>query len=178
MKSKDILLLLKLVALEQSVNAESSEHYSVRGLEGSTGISKSELSQALKRCIDVGLVARHHRTGLPRVNRRALLGFLREGVKYVFPTSLGPVARGIPTGFAAPGLTGRLMSAGDLIPVWPDAKASHMGQAVEPLSPTVPQAAVQDPRLYQMLALVDAIRLGNARESSVAVQQLEELLAE
>lgn len=176
MKSKDILLLLKLVSLEESPNADSVEHYSVRGLEAATGISKSELSQAVNRCINVRLAVRHHRTGLPRVNRRGLLGFLREGVQYVFPASLGPVTRGMPTAFAAPGLKGKVMSAGDLIPVWPDANAHEMGQSVEPIYKSAPQAAAQDPQLYEMLALVDAIRLGGAREASVAAERLEEVL--
>ena len=178
MKSKDILLLLKLVSLEQSPSAASKEHYSVRGLEASTGISKSELSHALNRCVKVGLVARHHRTDLLQVNRRALLGLLREGVKYVFPASLGAVVRGMPTAFAAPGLQGKVMSAGDLIPVWPHAQSSQMGQGVEPLHKSVPEAASKDANLYEMLALVDAIRLGNAREAAVAAGLLEEIFAQ
>lgn len=35
--------------------------YTVRQLEAFTGISKSELSTLLNRCIRVGLVAREHR---------------------------------------------------------------------------------------------------------------------
>lgn len=177
MKSKDILLLLKLISLECSSQARVPDNYSVRALAEATGISKSELNQALNRCIAVGLAARERQSGLPRVNRRALLGFLREGVKYVFPARLEAVVRGMPTAFAAPGLTGKVMSAGDLIPVWPDATASQMGQCVEPLYKSAPDAAAKDAKLYKLLALVDAIRLGNARESSVAADMLEQELA-
>ncbi|MDO6748040.1 hypothetical protein [Gilvimarinus sp. 1_MG-2023] len=174
MKSKDILLLLKMVSLEQSSHANEPHQYSVRALAQATGISKSELNQALNRCIHVGLVARDRPTNLPRVNRRALLGFLREGIKYVFPASLGPVVRGIPTAFAAPTLVGKVMSAGDLLPVWPDAKATDMGQGVEPLCKAVPAAAAQDEKLYKLLALVDAIRLGRPREAKVASDMLKQ----
>jgi len=34
----------------------------------------------------------------------------------------------------------------------------------------------QDPRLYEYLALVDAIRLGNSREAHIAEQLLKESL--
>jgi hypothetical protein len=40
----------------------------------------------------------------------------------------------------------------------------------------VPSAARQDERLYAMLALVDAVRLGNEREASLARAMLEQQL--
>src|SRR5688572_4210928 len=119
MKSQDILLLLKLISMEKSGAQEAD--YSVRQLEALTGISKSELSAALNRCIRVGLAARDRKINLPKVNRKALLGFLLHGIKYVFPVRPAELVRGIPTSFAAPVMEGKVMSAGDLINVWPDA---------------------------------------------------------
>jgi len=43
---------------------------------------------------------------------------------------------------------------------------------------SVPDAARHDPELYDLLALVDAIRLGNPRETGIAQQQLENVLKE
>jgi hypothetical protein len=40
----------------------------------------------------------------------------------------------------------------------------------------VPEAARQDERLWELLALVDAIRIGNARERSLAVRELKKRL--
>jgi DNA-binding FadR family transcriptional regulator len=49
-----------------------------------------------------------------------------------------------------------------------------MGQSVEPLFKSVPQAVQKDERLHEYLALVDAIRLGNQREAGVAAERLSE----
>ena len=43
-----------------------------------------------------------------------------------------------------------------------------------PLFKTVPGAVKKDPRLYEYLALIDAIRLGNAREANLANEILRE----
>ena len=44
--------------------------------------------------------------------------------------------------------------------------------ALEPLYKTAPAAALRDPTLYELLALVDAIRDGRARERKIAEQEL------
>lgn len=202
MKSQDVLLLLKLVSLEhqQSVppagnraafgipddwrgwsQAAAGEDapangaedaYSVRALEDSTGISKSEVSGSLRRCLDVGLTRQERGSGIPRANTRALFSFISQGLKYVFPARPGPLVRGIPTSHAAPVLAGRLLSAGQHPYVWEDAYGSVQGQRVEPLYKTVPRAVRRDAQLYAMLALVDAIRLGQERESALATKLL------
>lgn len=51
-----------------------------------------------------------------------------------------------------------------------------MGQRVEPLFRTAPQAAKRDSDLYAMLALVDSIRLGQAREAGLAGDLLKKYL--
>ena len=66
------------------------------------------------------------------------------------------------------------MSGGDLIHVWPDAYGNRKGQSVTPLFKTVPGAVKKDHSLYEYLALIDAIRLGNAREANLANKILRE----
>lgn len=210
MKSQDILLLLKLVSLEQqqsiavpasraaqgipddwrgwasdSLDGQAEkpvvtgdDAYSMRALEESTGISKSEVSGALRRCTKVGLAKAERGTGYPRANTRALLGFILHGLKYVFPAQPGPLVRGIPTAHAAPVLAGRLLSAGEQAGVWEDAHGSLQGQRIEPLYKSVPRAVRRDAQLYAMLALVDAIRLGQERESALAGKLLQQYLRE
>ena len=120
-------------------------------------------------------MAKHDRkSGRPNVNKKALLEFICHGLKYAFPAKPKEIVRGMPTAFAAPALKDALMSAGDFIPVWPDAKGKEKGQSIKPLFKSVPMAAQNDPRLYEYLALVDAIRIGNPRESNLAVRMLEE----
>jgi hypothetical protein len=47
---------------------------------------------------------------------------------------------------------------------------------VEPLHPSVPFAANQDAKLYEMLALFDALRVGKARERGMALERLQALI--
>jgi len=150
--------------------------YSVRALAEETGISKSQVSLALQRCLEVGLVRKDRRTGVPRANARALFNFIVHGVRYVFPAKPGETTRGIATTFAAPVLEGQLYSSGELLMVWPDARGNSKGQAIEPLLKSATYAVRRDRDLYAMLALVDAIRLGHPRESKLATERLAEYL--
>lgn len=150
-----------------------SENYSLRALSASLGLSKSEISNAMARCRDAGLLTSDYETSLPKVNRRELLKITEHALKYFFPVKPGAIARGIPTGFAAPALSKSLKSAGGLIPVWPDPLGNERGQSIEPLYKTVPEAVKKDRTLYHYLALVDAIRVGGPRESGVAVNILK-----
>lgn len=152
--------------------ASWNEGYSLRALSASLGISKSEISNAMARCRESGLLISDYETGLPKVNRRELLKITEHALKYFFPVKPGAMVRGIPTGFAAPALSKSLKSAGELIPVWPDALGTERGQAVEPLYKTVPEAVKKDRTLYHYLALADAIRLGGPRECGVAINIL------
>jgi len=175
MKGQDIVLLLKLISFEQSSmdEGETNPGITVRGLELYTGISKSEVNSALHRCLRSGLAAPQPRQRNLSVNRQALLDFIRYGLPYVFPVKPAELTRGIPTAFAAPVLNKKLFSAGATIPVWPEPTATTMGQAIAPLYRSVPHAIKEDDRLYAYLALVDAIRLGNAREKNTALAELK-----
>ncbi|UYZ63160.1 hypothetical protein [Hymenobacter weizhouensis] len=62
--------------------------------------------------------------------------------------------------------------------VWPDIEGTTRGQAVEPLYNKVPHAAKGDPRLYELLALTDALRVGRAREKKIAQQKIKEYFDE
>jgi len=163
---------------DSSINSDEymAERYSVRALAQETGISKSQVSLALKRCIDVGLAKRDRKQGIPRANVKALFEFVVYGLRYVFPVRAGAVTRGIATSLGAPVLHGQLMSAGELVPVWPDARGNTKGQEVEPLFKTTTYAVRKDAELYALLALVDAIRLGQPRERNLAIDKLQQRL--
>lgn len=183
MKSQDIVILLKLASLqEQELHGEIAEslsredRYSARGLETSLGISKSEVNAAINRSIASGLALKGRNFGRPTLNRRNLCNFIIHGLKFVFPAKPGAITRGISTSFAAPMLEKILMSAGEYIYVWPYANGKEMGQSVKPLFKSVPEAALQDVHLYEYLALVDAIRLGNQREVGLAGEWLSKKL--
>jgi hypothetical protein len=64
----------------------------------------------------------------------------------------------------------------DLPPVWSDPDGQVRGREVEPLYFSAPAASKKDPELYALLALVDAVRFGRARERKMAEQELEKRL--
>ncbi|MXN49459.1 hypothetical protein GR138_30185 [Shinella kummerowiae] len=183
MKSQDIVVLLKLISLKNQERTKGMDHlrseslggepYSVRNLEALLGISKTEIAQSIKRSIASGIARKDKSNNEPRADRRNLLAFITNGLKFVFPAQVGPMQRGVPTAFAAPMLTELLISGGTYNYVWPYANGKEMGQAVEPLFKTVPDAALKDEELYEYLALVDAIRLGNQREVGLATEHLK-----
>jgi hypothetical protein len=107
-----------------------------------------------------------------RPNISALEEFLIHGLKYAFPARHGEVTRGIPTSYAAEPLKSEISLSNDLPPVWPWPSGDTRGVGLEPLYRKLPQAALRDPELYQLLALVDAIRDGRARERKIAEQDL------
>jgi hypothetical protein len=186
MKSQDLVVLLKLASLQdEGADLGAPYHgrggpqmdpYSARSLEAQLGISKTEVNDAMKRSLQNGLARRERDQGLPAPHRRNLNEFLAHGVRFAFPAELGPVTRGLPTAFSASMLEGSLHQGGDYIYVWADEEGRELGQAVKPLFKSVPFAARQDDHLYEYLALVDAIRLGNTRERGLARDRLSERL--
>ncbi len=165
LKPQDIVVLLKLVA------APGDTTYTT--LAQALGMSASEVHAAVRRAGIAGLLVT--RTRQP--NRRALLEFLVHGLTYVFPAERGGMTRGMPTAHAAPPLKGRILAGGDAVPVWPDPEGEVRGEEFRPLYKSVPMAARKDPVLYELLALVDAIRGGRARERSMAIEELQGRLA-
>jgi len=113
---------------------------------------------------------------MKKPRRAAVEEFLCHGLKYVFPPRRGGLTRGMPTSYAAPPLDSQLVLSTEHPPVWPYARGTVRGYAFFPLHQSVPQAAEQDLILYELLALVDAIRGGRAREASLAVQEIKDRL--
>jgi hypothetical protein len=97
---------------------------------------------------------------------RPLLG------KYVESGWLESPARGV---YRRPGppLNKEIAQGNDPPPVWPHAQGKVRGYGLKPLYKSVPLAAERDPELYELLALVDAIRDGRARERALATREIE-----
>jgi len=150
--------------------------FSMRALEQGTGVSKSQINLSLKRMVDVGLAKNDRKSGLPRTNVKGLLEFIAYGIRYVFPAKEGEVTRGVATSIAAPVLQGKLMTSGELMPVWAYSEGNVKGLAVEPLHPNIFQTIKTDGFMYGLLALTDAVRLGNPRERNIALGIMEKLL--
>ncbi|MBM6498631.1 hypothetical protein [Flavobacterium macrobrachii] len=160
LKPQDVVILLKIIALGEK---EWFHHTLAEEL----GMSQSEVSQSLNRSKYAGLIDDSRK----KVNRIAFNEFISHGLSYVFPQHPGPIVRGMLTAHSAKPLN-QIINATDKY-VWAYAKGNEKGQAVEPLYNTVVPASIKDNKLYELLAMVDALRVGRVREKEIAKKELE-----
>ena len=162
MRPQDIVVLLKIIAIKNNDWRNIDIAYSLK-------ISQSEVSEVLNRCKIAKLINKEKR----KVHQNALTEFLIYGLKYVFPAEPGAIARGIPTAHSASPIKEKII-AGSESYVWPNANGNSRGQSIDPLYKTVPDAAMDDQAFYELIALVDTIRIGKAREVQIAIDELNE----
>lgn len=163
LKPQDVLVMLKLVALGKKT-------WSYSWLAESLGMSPSQLHSAVQRALAVQLAVKNEEIISPHI--RNLEEFLVHGLKYAFVPEIGRLTRGIPTAYAAPPLDKHFAESTEPPPVWPAAEGTVRGVSFSPLYKLAPQAAQADLALYELLALVDAIRGGRARERALAIKEL------
>ena len=164
---QDILVLLKLVALGPRV-------WSYNELATELGMSPSQAHAAIKRALAARLAVR--RDGRITPQTRNLEEFLVHGLKYLCVPERGELTRGMPTAHGAPPLAEKLIESNDVVPVWPHAQGSVRGATFSPIFRSAPDAAMRDGELYELLALVDAIRGGRSRERALGEFELTERL--
>lgn len=164
LKPQDIAVLLGLRLMQ-------NEKFTFAGLAKRVGLSTGEVHASVRRAA-LSRLALLLPQSAPEVIGAALREFLVHGLRYSFPAVLGGVTRGMPTGLEATSARG---SVGEesLPPVWATAEGSQRGYAIAPLYPAAPDACRADPQLHELLALVDAIRVGSAREREIAIELLE-----
>jgi hypothetical protein len=168
LKGQDLLVLLKRAA-------HPAQAFTYATLGEAVLLSASQVHRSVRRCLAAGLATSSGR-GEWQTVRNALLEFAVHGVRYAFPATLGPVKRGIPTSFGAPPLSAKISSAPGEAPVWAHPKGEARGPTVSPICTTAPDAALIDQNLHQLLALLDALRMGRARERELAKKLLAEAL--
>lgn len=160
MKEQDLVILLKKLT-------SNGRGLSVRKLAEELGMSASCVSESLERSKQAQLIDRNKK----RVNILSLQEFLIHGVAYVFPVQAGRIGRGIPAYVSASPLKEQIAANADTY-VWHHVRGTARGQLIEPLYPSVPEAVQRDEELYELLVLVDALRMGRAREKEIAVNEL------
>lgn len=165
LKPQDIVVLLKVHVLK-------NQFWTYEGLAHSLGMSASEIHAGLKRCATSGFYAASSK----QIRPQAVLEFLIHGLKYVFPAQPGALGRGIPTAHSAEPLKSLLSTTSESAYVWPDPAGIVKGQTITPLYKSVPIAVKNDDSLYELLSLIDAIRLGRVREQKLAIDLLEHKL--
>lgn len=159
MRPHDIAVLLKIIAL-------GDKDWLGKDIANELMLSKSAVCESLARSTYASLLEKDKRT----VNRKALYGFIVDGLKYVFPIQAGTVAMGLPTASVAPIL--RDYFPMEEVYVWPELNGEVRGLLIEPLYPGAVKASKLDPILYDLLALCDVIRAGKPKEIKKATELL------
>ncbi len=160
MSPQDVVILLKVISY-------GNEPWSQVPLASALCMSQSEVSKSIARSKYAGLLDPSGKV----VRRMALMEFLQFGLKYVYPQTPGAIVRGIPTAHSAPPLNQSIQSNENY--VWPSGKGKVRGQSIIPLYASVVDAVQNDSKLYEMLALADALRVGRARERELAIAELK-----
>ena len=167
LKPQDVLFLLKLVI-------KDGEPWTFNELAIELGMSPSEVHGAANRVVAARLAIKDERRVRPNI--RNLLEYLIHGIQYSFIPDRGGMNRGIPTAYAAAPLIDEFVSDSGPPPVWPDPGGKIRGESFSPLYKSVPVAVNNDSKLYELLALVDAIRGGKAREREMAKKEIKKRL--
>ena len=160
MSPLDVVVLLKIISL-------GNKSWNQKPLAELLSMSQSEISKSVARSRYAGLLDASGKN----VRKLAFIDFLKYGIAVVFPQQPGAVVRGIPTAHSAPPLNQIIQSTEHY--VWPSGKGTLRGQSIVPLYPSIVDAVLKDKELHELLAMVDAIRVGKAREKELAIIELQ-----
>jgi len=167
LKPQDLAIALKLVAMKG--------HWRPYAELGNTmHLSQFEAHAAVQRLIATRLF--YDLEGVPRPVMQLLKQFVVYGAPYAYPAVRGEMTIGFPTAHGVAPLKELVVSSHEPVPVWPHPKGKIRGMALLPLYEKLPIAASEDDSLYELLALFDALRAGQARERELAKKILEERL--
>ena len=177
LKAQDVLVACKLYSLADV--ARPATDWTYASLSGELSISTGEIHNALERCRRAQLVVTVRDKEI--VSKKHFCDLLVFAVPRIFYAVRGGVETGMPTGVHAPPLKGRfdhVLPEGVLPLVWAALKADRTetlvrGESISPLYPSAPEAASKDLLLYEVLALVDVVRVGDTRSRNAAVSILE-----
>jgi len=159
-RPQDVVVLVKVLLEEDLTWTQTS-------LARSLFMSQSEISESLSRSRYARLLYDKGR----KVVRQSFMDLLEYGIPFIFPQQPGSVVRGIPTSHSASPLKEHILSEEHY--VWPYVKGHVRGHSIQPLYYSVIQAVELDQYLYEMLALIDALRVGKIREKNLALEILK-----
>lgn len=166
LKPQDIVILLKVHTL--------GSVWTYDQLGKSLRTSASVVYEALKRCQECHLYQVQRR----KVFKGAVEEFLVHGLKYVFPAKAGAIVRGVPTAHSASPLKELLRVGEEGVYVWASPRGTVKGQEIIPLYKSVPEVVAEAPAFYELLCLVDSLRVGKVREQELAAMELKRRLHE
>jgi len=167
LKPQDLAVALKLVVLR-------GRRLSYAALAEAMHLSRYEAHAAVQRLLAAGLL--EDDSGAPRPDADALRDFVIHGAPYAYPPVRTGMSHGFATAAGAPPLRDRL-AVTEPAPVWPHPDGPARGPGLLPLYGKLPLAARDDPALYELLALFDALRTGQGPERALARELLEARLS-
>ena len=165
LKPQDLAVALKLVTLRGVRPAYADLAKQMR-------LSQFEVHAAVQRLVAARLATIGD--AIARPNASALKAYLTYGAPYAYPAVRGEITIGYPTAYAVPPLSHHVRTPTDSIPVWPHPEGTTRGESILPLYEKLPLAARDSPDFYELLALFDALRIGQARERDLARKLLED----
>ena len=167
LRPSDLLVLLGLL------RPELAPGWSVRSLATDLRLPQAAVQRSLARLGETPV----YDPARKRVNRSAAEELFVHAVPFVAPGRLGAPTRGTPTAWAAAPLAAHIDAGDELPPVWPDPTGETRGLEVVPLHERVNDVVRSDPWMYEMLALVDAMRIGDARTRALATEMIRTRIA-
>lgn len=163
MRPQDVAVLLKIIISDSSWMSKT--------IAEDLFLSQSEVSYSLQRSALAELLDHSKR----KVMRNAFLEFIQYGLPRVFPAIRGAITIGVPTAFSAPVILPYFMTNQHTEKVvWSHPEGEARGETISPLYPNAVQAALKDQTLYELLSLVDVMRVGRVREKEIALKLLQE----
>jgi len=166
MRPQDIVVLLKQISFRD-------KKWTFAEIAHALQISETEVSFAMERNKLAGLV----NPAKNKVNKLALREFLIYGIKYAFPPQVGHSARGIATAHSAPPIN-QYIAEGNEFYVWSYYKGTKRGNTLVPLYDKIPKIVGNQPDLYELLTIVDTLRIGKKREVEIAINELDKRLSD
>ena len=166
LKPQDLVVALKLVAMR-------GERVSYSELGKQLRLSQFEAHAATRRLVAARLATDIE--GEIKPIMATLKNFVYYGAPYCFPPVRGEMTIGFPTAYGVSPLKDMVLFADENPPVWPSAEGNVRGITLLPLYERAPLAANEDPKLYELLALFDGLRIGQKREQEMAMSFLEQL---
>ncbi len=161
LKSEDVLVLLKLIAVEPF-------HKDLMYLSQELGHDPSEIINSLNRLRTSNLIEdKTHKVSITNFK-----SFLLEKLHLQFPATPGKITQGMLTG-AKPDFYFAVGLSYTSIWVWPHPDYPHKGYEIQPLSQQCCFAAANDPRLRKLLGVTETLRVSGLKAKTWAEIELE-----
>lgn len=170
MKKVDVYVLISVVVI--LYKRPKLEH-----LSELTGLSVSVIHRSLKELKKSKLLV--ELTNSVEPNFRNIEEFLLSGFPYVFAEEKGSLVRGFATGIDGSSLKKDFVES-EYPAVWAHYEGNIKGFEVEPLHKAIPELIAKgrmNQELYELLALLDVLRIGQKREVEAAKNHIRKMLA-